>query len=200
MKIIICPGIHESIITEGFIAGCLNLEVNYAAKLNSVDILVFPEEGILSLSAFHLLRFLSDRLENRLESPVIFISFSAGVVGAIGAAVGWQILGGNVKGFIAIDGWGVPLWGNFPIHRLSHDYFTHWSSAILGGGKDNFYAQPAVEHLSMWRSPQNVKGLWVDSSRSYSPPKTELSAAEFLNILLSDYFQVSSCFPPNLLL
>ncbi|BAZ30460.1 hypothetical protein NIES4074_29200 [Cylindrospermum sp. NIES-4074] len=186
MSIIICPGIHEPQITESLIT-----ELSKAADSSSSQdfrkILVFPEQGILTLSAFHILQFLHDRLGNELKSPVIFISFSAGVVGAIAAAVNWQLLGGHVKAFIAIDGWGVPLWGNFPIHRLSHDYFTHWSSAMLGGGQDNFYADPAVDHLSMWRSPQTVQGRWVDPSIGFSPTKNPLSAAEFLHLLIQHY-------------
>jgi hypothetical protein len=144
--------------------------------------------GILALSSLHILQFLHDRLHHRLESPVIFISFSAGVVGAIAAAWQWQLLGGDVKAFIAIDGWGVPLSGKFPIHRLSHDYFTHWSSSLLGSGQDNFYAEPAVDHLTMWRSPQSVQGWWVDSSQGeITTPKTRLTAAEFLHLLLKHY-------------
>ncbi|MBD2569058.1 hypothetical protein [Anabaena lutea] len=195
MKIIICPGIHEPELTTSFITGGLNLEHDRSSQQNLVDILVFPEEGILALSAFHILQFLrlhlqrpaDESLGNGLETPVIFISFSAGVVGAIIAATKWQLLGGYVKAFIAIDGWGMPLWGNFPIHRLSHDYFTHWSSAVLGSGQDNFYADPPVEHLSMWRSPQTVQGQWVDQSMGFSPSIKSLSAAEFLHLLLKRY-------------
>ena len=36
--------------------------------------------------------------------------------------------------------------------------------ALLGNGENNFYAEPAVDHLSMWRSPQTVQGWWVDPS------------------------------------
>ncbi|MBK1986471.1 hypothetical protein A0J48_002730 [Sphaerospermopsis aphanizomenoides BCCUSP55] len=187
MNIIICPGIHEPKLTESFIAECLNPATDVAINHNAVNILSFPGESILALSAFHIVQFLGDRLSNKLESPVIFISFSAGVVGAIIAATKWQLLGGHVKAFIAIDGWGVPLWGNFPIHRLSHDYFTHWSSAILGSGEDNFYADPPVDHLSMWRSPQTVQGHWADPSTRYSQPQKSLNAAEFLRLLLKRY-------------
>jgi hypothetical protein len=178
MTIIISPGIHEPELTESFIVECLN---------PATDILTFPGEGVLTLSALHILQFLSARLGNKLESPVIFIGFSAGVVGAIGAATKWQLQGGNVQAFIAIDGWGVPLWGNFPIHRLSHDYFTHWSSAILGSGEDNFYADPPVDHLSMWRSPQKVQGHWADPSIRFPQPQNSLNAAEFLHLLLKRY-------------
>jgi hypothetical protein len=185
MSIIICPGIHEPELTKNFISECL-----YPASdsLNTPiwgEILVYPGEGLLAVSSLHILQFLGDRLKNQLESPVIFISFSAGVVGAIGAASSWQLLGGNIKAFIAIDGWGVPLAGNFPIHRLSHDYFTHWSSSLLGSGSDNFYAEPAVDHLSMWKSPQSVTGWWIDTSVEDSQSPVRLTAREFLHLLIN---------------
>jgi hypothetical protein len=184
-NIIICPGIHEPALTENFISG--GLEIYSQSQENPVNILKVPNDGFSALSGFHILQLLSDRLRHRFKSPVIFISFSAGVIGAIAAAYSWQIYGGNIKAFIAIDGWGVPLLGSFPIHRMSHDYVTHWSSKILGSGQDNFYADPAVEHLSMWRSPQTIQGRWVDSSNEVSPPKSPLTAAEFLQMLLNRY-------------
>lgn len=187
MSIIICPGIHEPALTENFISECLSSADDSLSTQNWGKILIFPADSILALSSLHILQFLSDRLQDDLKSPVIFISFSAGVVGAIGAASSWQLLGGNVKAFIAIDGWGVPLAGNFPIHRMSHDYFTHWSSSFLGGGHNNFYAEPPVEHLSMWRSPQTVKGWWVDPPVEVSHPPVHLSATEFLQMLIKRY-------------
>lgn len=189
MCIIICPGIHQPALTKKFISECFAPSSESLNADKQGEILMFPGESVLALSSLHILQFLSDRLQNDLKSPVIFISFSAGVVGAIGAASSWQLLGGNVKAFIAIDGWGVPLVGNFPIHRMSHDYFTHWSSAFLGGGHHNFYAEPAVEHLSMWRSPQTVKGWWVDRSVEVSHPPVPLTATEFLHLLLKRYEQ-----------
>jgi hypothetical protein len=196
MSIIICPGIHEPDLTESFKVGLLDMVSNGAIAYNPANILIYPGKDVLVLSAFHLLEFLRDRLTNSLKSPIIFISFSAGVVGAIGAAHLWQLLGGHVKAFIAIDGWGVPLQGNFPIHRMSHDYFTHWSSCLLGSGQNNFYAEPAVDHLSIWRclttnrpasTPEIVQGWWVDSSIGISPPIGRLTAAEFLLMLLKHY-------------
>ncbi|MDB9540323.1 hypothetical protein NWP22_10480 [Anabaenopsis tanganyikae CS-531] len=189
MSIIICPGIHEPGLTENFISECLFSAPDSCKPQNSGKILVFPGDGLLVLSSVHILQFLGDRLRNDLKSPVTFISFSAGVVGAIGAACSWQLLGGNIKAFIAIDGWGVPLWGNFPIHRMSHDYFTHWSSSLSGGRHDNFYADPAVNHLSMWRAPQTVKGWWIHSSVKASQPPVTLTAAEFLQLLIKRYEQ-----------
>jgi hypothetical protein len=185
ISIIICPGIHEPALTENFISG--GLERFSQSQENSVNILKVPTDGFSALSGFHILQVLSNRLGDRTKSAVIFISFSAGVVGAIAAAYSWQMLGGDIKAFIAIDGWGVPLWGSFPIHRMSHDYDTHWSSKILGSGQNNFYADPPVEHLSMWRSPQTIQGRWVDSSNEVSPPKSRLTAAEFLQMLLNRY-------------
>jgi len=187
MTIVICPGIHDSELTESFISGLLSIVSDSSSRDNQQNILVVPTQGVLPLSSDYVLQFLDDRLGNQPESPVIFISFSAGAVGAIAAAWQWQHRGGHVKAFIAIDGWGVPLWGNFPIHRLSHDFFTHWSSLLLGSGQNNFYAQPPVEHLSMWRSPQTVQGWQVDSSVENTTSNIRLTAAEFLQLLLRHY-------------
>ncbi|NJM68958.1 MAG: hypothetical protein HC862_01355 [Scytonema sp. RU_4_4] len=187
MSIIICPGIHESALTQCFVSGWIEQVINEAKNQKKVDLLIFPGESGLALSAFHILQFLHKHLQDRIESPVVFISFSAGVVGSILAAHKWQQIGGYVKAFIAIDGWGVPMWGNFPIHRMSHDYFTHWSSSLLGSGENNFYADPPVDHHQMWRSPQTVQGCSLDSCFGESPPKERLSAAEFLHLLLRRY-------------
>lgn len=187
MNIIICPGIHESAITQSFfhkLRFLLSTELNFK---DSENILIFPAQNY-SVSTLHILQFLIERFDNpQATPPLLFISFSAGVVGAIGAAWGWQLLGGEVKAFIALDGWGVPLIGNFPIHRLSHDYFTHWSSALLGSGADSFYAEPPVEHLEMWRSPQSVQGYWVHPLIEQTQVRSRLTAAEFLTMLIERY-------------
>ncbi|NET69512.1 MAG: hypothetical protein F6K62_00165 [Sphaerospermopsis sp. SIO1G2] len=186
MNIVICSGMNKKELTDSFVEQLSNLQAK-TDKDELRNILIFPAEGILNLSGWHILRFLSDRLGNKLESPIVFISFSAGVLGAIAAAQMWQIQGGTVKAFIAIDGWGVPLFGNFPIHRLSHDHFTHWTSAILGIGEDNFYADPPVDHLSMWRSPQAVQGYWVNQLTRFSHTQIYLNAFEFLDLILKRY-------------
>lgn len=108
--------------------------------------------------------------------PVIFICFSAGVVGGLGAALWWQSNGGKVKAFFALDGWGMPIVANFPVYRLSHDYFTHWTSGLLGSGDNSFYADPNVEHLDLWRSPNNIMGWWIKSPGM----KVYCSLVEFL--------------------
>ncbi len=187
MNIIICPGIHEPQLTQSFLSGWLDQFPGTLIDQNSINILIYPESGVLTLSAGDILQFLRDRLGDQLKSPVIFISYSAGVVGAIVAASLWQLSGGNIKAFIAIDGWGVPLFGHFPIHRMSHNYFTHWSSSLLGSGQDNFYAEPAVDHLYMWSSPQSVQGWRLNSSVVASTSTIPLSSAEFLHLLLKRY-------------
>ena len=172
--IIICPGIHPSALTQEFLQG-LGWQPD--------NMLIFPTEKYPAYSWFDILQFL--RYNICPESPLIAIGFSAGAVGAIGACWAWQMLGGRVKAFIALDAWGVPLWGNFPIHRLSHDYFTHWTSALLGAGEDSFYAEPPVEHLDLWREPQSVQGWWVSGAEGKS--LTPLTAAGFLRNLLERY-------------
>ncbi len=188
MSVVICGGIHAPELTQKFVEGLVGSLLSNAFDSSYLQNILIPASDY-SVAAFSIVAFLRDRLgEPKETSPLVFISFSAGVVGAIGAAWGWQLLGGRVAAFIALDGWGVPLFGNFPIHRLSHDYFTHWSSALLGSGFDSFYADPPCEHLSLWRSPQTVEGWWLPSDVG-TQQKTRLSAAEFLTMLLKCYEQ-----------
>lgn len=189
MTVVICPGMHDAELTQNFLA-------SLGERLS--DFLIFPVDRYPAYSTLHLLDFLRRQFSNPMiaspapqtvQVPLVFVGFSAGVVAAIGAAHVWRWMGGSVKAFIAIDGWGVPLWGDFPIHRLSHDHFTHWSSALMGAGEDSFYASPSVPHWDLWRSPQQVKGVWVASATS---PETieqtvQTTASEFLLSLLSRY-------------
>ncbi|MFB2923445.1 MULTISPECIES: hypothetical protein [Aerosakkonema] len=198
MSVIICPGIHEPDLTKSFADGLLwRSSGNLSNGRATENILIFPIQEYPAYSAFHILQFLGNSGIYPLDGnsspvPLVFISFSAGVVGAIGAAWMWQALTGNVKAFIALDGWGVPLGGNFPIHRLSHDYFTHWSSAVLGTGEDNFYADPEVRHLELWRSPQTTIGWWIHSECGKSEQRKSLSAAQFLTMLLERYGEIGA--------
>lgn len=185
MSVIVCAGIHAPELTQEFVAGLRELLSDGSKFSHLGNILIFPSQDYRALSAFHILQFLRTRLgEPQATSPLVFISFSAGVVGSLGAAWGWQLLGGDVKALVALDGWGVPLFGNFPIYRLSHDYFTHWSSALLGIGENSFYADPPVEHLQMWRSPQTIAGWWLHSEGG-TQQRTRLTAADFLVVCLS---------------
>ncbi len=191
MYVIICPGMHDRSATHMFVAAL-------QGRLDSVGadqftLLTFPADRYPAYSAWHILRFLHEQLgrycpDDWLQTPLVLIGFSAGVVGAMGAAIGWQGLGGTVKALIAIDGWGVPLAGSFPLHRLSHDYFTHWSSALLGQGEDSFYADPDVAHLDLWRSPETARGWWISASGAHA--RTLTNAASFLTALLARYSEV----------
>ncbi|HEY9727146.1 MAG TPA: hypothetical protein V6D50_11925 [Chroococcales cyanobacterium] len=185
--IIICPGMHDPQLTQEFLKGLQDGDTGHLLSQWSESVLIFPIQDYPAYSAIHILEFLQDHIGSTKPSLVL-LSFSAGVAGAIGAAWGWQVLGGTVKAFLAFDGWGVPLYGNFPIHRISHDYFTHWSSALLGGGEDNFYAEPAVEHLDLWRKPNVCKGWWVHpATDGKRERRTHTTATKFVNQLLQQY-------------
>lgn len=158
MKIIICPGVHEPELTLEFLKG-----MNWHEDRE--NILVYPAETQPAYAGWEILQFVSRRVS--LSESVLWVAFSAGVVGARFAAWQWRQKGGNIRGFMALDGWGMPLGGDFPIYRVSHDYFTHWSSALLGAGRESFYADPEVDHLTLWRSPHQVWG-WQEKATGRS--------------------------------
>lgn len=200
MKILICPGIHPSGLTESFLAG-LRQHADGQQSDFQREFSVLPSERFPVYSPRHILEFLSSSGQADFSYPLLFIAFSAGVVGAIGAARLWQKRGGTVKALIALDGWAVPLQGDFPIHRVSHDHLTHWSSAFFGSGSDSFYADPPVGHLALWRSPEATPGHWVasdldpqrssvesslDSPLTWSP-RHPVTAASFITALLQKY-------------
>lgn len=173
MTYLICPGIHDKKFTDSF------LQVLTQQGVNFQDLLVLPVDSYPSFSAFHIVDFLQQQFQHHPFDELTFISFSAGVVGAIGAAWMWQKQGKPVRAFIAFDGWGVPLWGEFSIYRLSHDEFTHWSSILLGGGDESFYADPPVEHLDLWQSPHKATGWHI-----FKTGRSRTTAAAFLAGLL----------------
>ena len=186
MSIFICPGFHLPQITQSFLQ---ELSLSNSDFILSVNTRTFKSESYTVVSAVHILQDLIKAYgQPHQATPVLFISFSAGVVGALGAAWGWELLGGKVKAVIAIDGWGVPLMGNFPIHRLSHDYFTHQTSIVVNCPEDNFYADPEATHLQMWRSPSTVAG-WATSAVNF-PVRSHLNAAEFILMLLKRYQEI----------
>jgi len=181
--VIICPGIHNSQLTQEFLAGLQRCDSGNVGRVQQM--LIFPSHEYPAYSAIHILNYLRHHIIP-VNTSLTFISFSAGVVGAIGAAWGWQMLGGTVKALVALDGWGVPLYGTFPIHRLSHDYFTHWSSALLGSGDSRFYADPPVEHLKLWEKPDSCQGWWVQRVKNGGEWRRYVTAAEFVVQLLQD--------------
>lgn len=178
MPVIISPGVHDRPLTDHFWQQC--------DFPSTETILIFPAHQQPAYCPLSILQFLQAHLTPTSDNPLLFISFSAGVVGAIAAAWTWQQLGGHVKAFIALDGWGVPLSGNFPIHRLSHDYFTHWTSALLGSGNESFYADPPVDHLQLWANPTTTRGYQV-TANDFSTPRTSTTAVEFITNLYHRY-------------
>ncbi len=175
---LICPGFHEQKLTHSFLKNITNSSVNLH------KLLIFPTDQYPAYSGFHLLQYLEEKCQKKSQKLII-IAFSAGVVAAMIAAWQWQQQGGMIRGLIALDGWGVPLLGNFPIYRISHDLFTHNSSVILGTGKLNFYADPAVNHLDLWRSPHLVHGWMVQNITPNHTLLSQLSLSDFLyNILI----------------
>ncbi|KGF73923.1 hypothetical protein DO97_06155 [Neosynechococcus sphagnicola sy1] len=179
LRVVLCPGFHPPELTDQFWQG-LAEQVSDMAILPP---LCFPAPDYPAYSPLHILAFLHHHLPIAATAPpLVFIGFSAGVVGAIAAANIWQYQG-TVRALFALDGWGVPLAAPFPIHRLSHDAFTHWSSVLLGGGDPSFYADPAVPHLDLWRSPQTTIGWWI----SRSGDRGATTAAQFLGQWLRQY-------------
>ena len=131
---------------------------------------------------------------------LIVWAFSAGGVGAVALAHHWQRYRGTVRAMFLVDGWGVPWTGLAPLHRLSHDAWTHHSSRLLGAGKADFFAQPAVPHRQLWRSPRRVmgcgplppvNGAGSDSREAEQPHSSVLgeggSAAGFLTAWTKTY-------------
>jgi hypothetical protein len=168
MKIFICPGMHPVALTQCFV------EAIDAELKQPPDWTIFPGDRLPVYSPHHVLSYLP-------SDPTLMIGFSAGVVGAIAAAKLHQRHGHSILGLIAIDGWGVPLAADFPIYRVSHDYFTHQTSALLGAGLDSFYADPGVDHLTLWRSPQQVSGYHLSTPISTAT----FTAARFMAHLIN---------------
>lgn len=169
IPLIVLPGVHSQQFTKEFLRVL-------QGSLSNQHIYVFPTDTSPAYCSVSILEFLWDRITIR-STPIMVIAFSAGVAGAIPALNLWQFQGGRVAGLLAIDGWGVPAVGNFPIYRLSHDYFTHWSSELLGAGVKSFYADPTVEHLELWRSPHTCSGWEVNPSNSQ---RISTNALEFI--------------------
>ncbi|MEM8722555.1 MAG: hypothetical protein AAGE84_25245 [Cyanobacteria bacterium P01_G01_bin.39] len=172
MPLIIIPGIHSPQLSDRFIDGIRD-EIKQ-------DYLILPTQKHPPYSALAIYQWLEQQQLNKAE-PLIFIAFSAGVVGGIVAAIAWQLKGGKIHSFVAFDGWGMPLMADFPIYRVSHDYFTHWSSRILGSGEHGFYADPQVAHLELWRSPDQCLG-WYSLAQGL---QSRCSLADYLKFILN---------------
>jgi len=208
MQVVICPGIHPPALTAQFVQ---------AIPLPTAWIYPAPEAPAYSgghILAFLLRRFYDDaatgciqsniqtEIQRIVQTPLFLIGFSAGVVGAITAAALWQALGGRVVALIAVDGWGMPLRTMFPVHRFSHDPFTHWSSALLDARNlsdldaqsIHFYADPPVGHLNLWRAPQITQGWAVSTQGSTQDRQQQYLRSDAADLLLQiiAYYQCQS--------
>jgi hypothetical protein len=183
LTVVVCPGIHAPKLTDSFVKA-LQLEESVFQQ----QPLILSPQKIPIYSPQHILKSLN--LHCSSEAPLLFICFSAGVVGGLGAARLWQRQGGNVKALIALDGWGVWLDASFPIHRLSHDGWTHESSGWFAPQYTSFYADPAVEHQELWRSPHSTYGWQVTTNQ-----KTRTTAVDFIHSLLQQYSKTAASNP-----
>ena len=148
MQLLICPGYHSPGLTRDFLQALLGAI--------SVDALwIWPTwaapDGLNPLSGPQAPDFaLSLRV----------IGFSAGVVTAYPLLMAWQLKGGTGQ-LIAIDGWGMPLPGISSVYRMSHDYWTHCTTYLPSPRQSQgyFYADPAVDHLTIWQQPHRSRGM-----------------------------------------
>lgn len=202
MIVVICPGIHPPGLTNEFVValeGAIATETSPriavpASVIEALKLWVLPA-GIAPYGPDLIRSYVLEQWQQaELPSnyPTVWIGFSAGVVGAVASARRWQREGGEVKGLIAVDGWGVPLGNRFPRFRLGHDRFTAQSCEWLGASDGYFYCDPAVGHLELWRSPQQSWGHWQPNLSSpfalpFGPLGTgqTIDAAQLLGQLLT---------------
>ncbi|NEQ98895.1 MAG: hypothetical protein F6K30_19605 [Cyanothece sp. SIO2G6] len=210
MVTVIAPGCHVSALTDSFVLGLPQLPTElWIPPKDSYWPAYSPQHLRLRLQQW-LAAGPMGHVRAPLDHALLFIGFSAGVVASIGVARWWQAQGGIVKACIAVDGWGVPLYGQFPIHRISHDRWTHASSQLLGGTEVSFYADPGVEHLELWRSPHTTVGVSTAARPQFQPftsvPRsqpsdqrgdralqlagTQITTAQFIHHLLQWYGEI----------
>ncbi|MEM0980725.1 MAG: hypothetical protein AAGH78_10665 [Cyanobacteria bacterium P01_H01_bin.58] len=174
MTVIICPGMHPKTWTDSFLA---QLDAVYPAQAS--DRVVFNHSSGMQWSAYALRAYLT---AYAITPPIILIAFSAGCIAASGMAQYWEQRGYPIAGLIAVDGWGAPTVGKFRAYRLSHDAFTHDSSAWLGRGEVSFYADPSVAHAQLWRYPAAV---WGQQMGDFNSPggdmRMQATALQFLH-------------------
>lgn len=178
--LLVCGGMHPPSYT-----GQVLTTIAHDAVLSQLGAVVCaPQPSLGIISPFALRQTLVARLEAMTPEAavaaaptgVIIWAFSAGCVGAASLATYWQRYQGPVLALLLVDGWGVARDPGVPTYRLSHDYFTHATSRWLGAGDIDFYADPAVPHLTLWQSPQVVSGWTVTAGKR----REKLTAAAFL--------------------
>jgi len=198
--LLICGGMHPPSYTGQMLA-TIARDQRLSSRLSRV--VCAPEHALGVLSPFALRQSLEANLDvpchvssagvsfpgalSPKTAPMALIiwAFSAGCVGAAPLTTYWQRHRGPVLALFMVDGWGVPCPPGVPVHRLSHDPVTHDTSRWLGAGDEDFYADPAVPHLTLWQQPQAVAG-WA-----MAPANTRqgMTAAEFLCKRSHDYIE-----------
>ncbi len=179
--ILVCPGMHSPVLTAAFLEALQpTLDPNLLWWVLPYPTPPYSPQAVLDFLESHW----PPTPSPHHPVPLIWLSFSAGVVGAIAAARTWRRQGHPVTAFIALDGWGVPLAGDFPIFRLSHDRFTAYTSEWPQRSAGFFYAEPGVEHLELWRSPQTVSGIWIHSQGAVQEQIQKITAAAVLREIL----------------
>ncbi|MEM9121195.1 MAG: hypothetical protein AAF827_13565 [Cyanobacteria bacterium P01_D01_bin.6] len=185
MTLIICPGIHNVALSDRFLTALNQQLADRGNVLLVTPEQILPTQRYAPFNGFAVWSFLQEAAAP--QEPLLLIGFSAGVVGAVVAAQLWQAQRRGVAVLIAVDGWGVPKVNDFPLHRVSHDYFTHWSSAVLGAGEASFYADPSVTHLDLWQFPERAQGWRVQPPKHGAPITTAMSAIAFITELVVHY-------------
>src|SRR4028118_2132188 len=107
MRLVICPGVHEPKLTDCFLTGLSGLRGLAADRQNQQivePVKIFPAHKYPPFSALDVWNFLCT--EELAGESLVFVSFSAGVAGAIGAAWMWQQLGGKGGGLFGFGGGG----------------------------------------------------------------------------------------------
>lgn len=178
--LLICGGMHPPSYTGQMLVTAQDEVLNQLS-----NVVCAPQSALGVLSPFALRQTLEAYLDNSaLASPtleaappaLIIWAFSAGCVGAVALATHWQRHRGPVLALFMVDGWGVPRDPGVPTYRLSHDAATHHTSRWLGAGDIDFYADPAVPHLTLWQQPQAVTGWAAENGKR----SERLTAADFL--------------------
>lgn len=169
--LVICPGFHPHCWTDYLIAALSPALAVAGPQQRPWQLLRSPT----ILNGAVLRQYLQEHLgpPGNTSAQPIFLGFSAGCVSAATLARYWRDQGQGAT-LLCVDGWGVPLDAAATSYRLSHDRFTHQTSAWLGAGKEAFYADPPVPHGLMWQQPQRVLGWWTGP---HHPPRRATAIA-----------------------
>ena len=179
--VIVCPGFHAPELTDRAIAA---LDLPLTLNVIAIPERIWPSDPV------GIAGYLETQIPPECRtSPVSFLAFSAGTVGALGAALLWR---SPIRTIVLCDGWGVPvlplLEGRSPapisaptsaptVHRLSHDRWPHDTWGRMGIATPSFCAEPAVEHLELWGEVDRVTGHAFDLAGC---PTGETTAKDYI--------------------